>query len=120
MSNNIKTNYFKSLKFKLSAPIFLGSVIITLAVSLFSYYSISTDLDENVQKNFTVFEKMFSDQIKAKENDVIMTMQMMLNNDTLVSKFESGDRDGLKNMLLDLYVNKLQKEHDVVQLQFHT
>ncbi|MCB0747108.1 MAG: PAS domain-containing protein, partial [Ignavibacteriae bacterium] len=26
----------------------------------------------------------------------------------------------LKNMLLDLYVNKLQKEHDVVQLQFHT
>ncbi|MCB0746250.1 MAG: PAS domain-containing protein, partial [Ignavibacteriae bacterium] len=26
----------------------------------------------------------------------------------------------LKNMMLDLYVNKLQKEHDIVQLQFHT
>jgi PAS domain S-box-containing protein len=120
MLHNSRIMFFESLKFRLSFPTIVGSLLLTIILFLFAYNNSINELDENVKKNFEVFEKMFSDQIKSKEEDVIMTMEMMLSNDTLISKFAKGDREGLKDLMLNLYNNKLKKDHDIVQFQFHT
>lgn len=117
---NKKINFIDSLKFRLPAPIVIGSLILTVVLFFITSNNFRNELDTNVEQNFKVFEKLFYDQVRAKEQDAIMSMEIMLNNDSLISKFADGDRDGLKDLLLSLYKDKLKKEHDVVQFQFHT
>jgi PAS domain S-box-containing protein len=120
MSSNLKSDFFKSLKFKLSLPVIISSVVLSVGILVLTYSKFTSDLDENVKLNFEIFEKMFSDQINAKKEDAIMAMEVLINNELLVSKFANGEREELSDMLLSLYNDKLKKDHDVVQLQFHT
>ncbi|MCB9208326.1 MAG: PAS domain-containing protein [Ignavibacteriales bacterium] len=115
-----KPSFFNSLRFKLPAPVIISYLLLTISIFVITYLNTTDELNETIENNFQVFEKMFGDQVKAKEEDVIMAMNIMMNNDTLISKFAQGDRDGVNDLLFNLYDNSLKKKHEIEQLQFHT
>lgn len=120
MPNNKTIQFKNSLKFKVPAPIVLGAIILSAVLFVIAYDKYTSQMDVRLVKNFKVFEELFLEQLSTKEQDVIMSMETMLTNDSLVAAFASGDRDALVDMMLPIYNNKLKTEHDIVQFQFHT
>ncbi|MBK8944619.1 MAG: HAMP domain-containing protein [Ignavibacteriae bacterium] len=120
MSSNSKVEFYNSIKFKLPSPIIIGSILLTVLLSAITYNNLTENLDAKIESNFKVFEKMFSDQVASKTKDVSIAMELIVNDKMVLSKFANGDREGITEMLYDVYINKLKKDYDIDQLQFHT
>ncbi|PID63213.1 MAG: hypothetical protein CR986_00235 [Ignavibacteriae bacterium] len=110
---------FNSLKLKLSLPIILGSVIITVALIILIYNSNITQVEENVNKDFASFEKIFEDKVKDKRHNALMAMNILLNNQEITDLFYNHEREKLANLLLPIYETQLRKKYGVAQFQFH-
>ncbi|MCP4971770.1 MAG: hypothetical protein GY932_14395 [Arcobacter sp.] len=119
MVSGSKIKFFNSINFKISTFIIGGAILF----SAFSYYISSTNSDEKLEKQisqkFVTFEKMFLDQIAVKENDVKMSLDVMLNNPEIEKLFAEKKREELSSILLPLYKSTLKKKHGIQQFQFH-
>ncbi|MBK7104863.1 MAG: HAMP domain-containing protein [Ignavibacteriae bacterium] len=120
MRSKSQSKFFNSLKFKLPAPIIFGSFLLTIILFVVTYNNLTNELDKNIETNFKVFEKMFNDQVESKTKDVSIAMELIVSDNSILSKFANGDREGITNMLIDVYESKLKKTYDIDQLQFHT
>jgi len=119
MVSENKIKFFNSINFKISTFIIGGAILF----SAFSYYISSANSNEKLEKQinnkFVTFEKMFLDQIAVKENDVKMSLDVMLNNPDIKKLFAEKNREELSSNLLPLYKSTLKKKHGIQQFQFH-
>jgi methyl-accepting chemotaxis protein len=119
MKDKSQIKFFNSLKFKLPASIILGALLVVTTLLYISYKKSESDIKENVLVNFDLFEKMYNDELTAKQSDLKMAMTILLSNKNIKQLFADGNRDELLKELLPLYKNNLKPKYDITQFQFH-
>ena len=120
MRSKSKIEFFNSIKFKIPVPIILGSIVLTAILVFITYNNATSEFEKNQETNFKVFEKLFTDQIESKAKDVSIAMELIVNDKSVISNFAAGNRQAILDALYDVYNNKLKKEFDIDQFQFHT
>lgn len=114
-----KVNFLNSINFKISTLIIGGAIFVSAVSYYLSYTSSTARLDRQINKKISTFQTMFLDQIAVKENDVKMSLDVLLNNTNVKKLFAEKNREKLKSELLPLYNLYLKKKHSVKQFQFH-
>ena len=112
--------FYNSLKFKLPAIIILGAVFVVSLLFYFSYTAANADIKQRVKANFTLFEKFYNHQLIAKQKDLKMAMEILLENEKIKRLFAEGNRDELLKTTLQFYKNRLKPKYNISQFQFHT
>ncbi|GBD92012.1 methyl-accepting chemotaxis protein CtpH [bacterium BMS3Abin04] len=107
------------LKFKIPA-IFL-SLVLTISITgfIYIYLSYSSNLRRNVENKMKLFSDSFKEQLKVQEQDLKMSMDLLLENKEIVKLFAEKKRDALRDKLLFFYNNKLKTKYNISQFQFH-
>ncbi|MEE9431823.1 MAG: methyl-accepting chemotaxis protein [Melioribacteraceae bacterium] len=114
-----KVKIFNSIYSKISVLIVSGAIFVS-AVSYYLTFSNSTEALEAEAKNkFATFQKMFSEQISVKEHDLRMTLDVMLNDNSIKKLFAENNRTEIISSLLPLYNSTLKEKHGIQQFQFH-
>ncbi len=119
MKTKTGIKFFNSLKFKLPASIMLGALLVVSTLLYISYRKSQADIAKNVLNNFDQFEKLYTDELNARQNDLEMAIKILLNNKDVKKLFAEGNREELLKELLPLYKNYLKPKYDIKQFQFH-
>jgi len=119
MDPNTKVKFFNSINFKISTLIIGGSILVSAVSYYLSYSSSSKKISEQINTKFYTFQQMFLDQIAVKENDVRMSLDVMLNDTNIKKLFAEKKRKELTSVLLPLYNSQLKQKHHIKQFQFH-
>ncbi len=105
-----------------------SKLMISLALALFFamlffQYSMrdlyESQLESEIDKTFTTFEKSFNAETSIIISNLNMSMEMLISSETVRKLFAEGKRDELKSLLLPMYVNSLKKKYNIAQFQFH-
>ncbi len=114
------SNIFKTIKFKLPALI-VGSIVIVSAITIFiSYQDSMKTLDNNITKQFEIFEDTFKEQVITEQHSLEMALSVLLNNNSIKNQFVLQNRNSMKQFLLPLFNTTLKSKYGIAQFQFHT
>lgn len=111
---------WKSLKFRLPALLISGILVISVILLVIFYNAQKNRMKAEVEGNYSRFAQLFEEQLEINKQNLKMSMELLLNDRDIVTKFRERDRQGLVDDLLSIYENKLKKEFNVAQFQFHT
>jgi methyl-accepting chemotaxis protein len=114
-----KLKLYNSIKFRLPFTIVVILLLATVGLLYVSYNKSIKNLDEDVLSDFTHFQTLFEDQLSVKENDLKMTIEVLLNDSNVVKLFSGENRAGLAKRLVSFYKNNLKPNYGIAQFQFH-
>ncbi len=119
MGREPKMKFYNSLKFKLPASIVLGSIFIVIILFYSSLATAKEDIKQKIKTDFSLFEQIYNHELIAKQKDLKMAMDALLENKKIKRLFAENKREELLKVTLPFYKNKLKPKYDISQFQFH-
>ncbi|KJR42338.1 methyl-accepting chemotaxis sensory transducer [Candidatus Magnetoovum chiemensis] len=108
-----------SIKFKLLYKIAVLLSVVFTALILKSYGDSQKLIKENGISVVETFYKVFESELASKVHDLSMSMELLLQNESIVSAFANKDRAELERLTSKYYNDSLKPVYGLDQFQFH-
>ncbi|WP_420266382.1 methyl-accepting chemotaxis protein [Candidatus Magnetominusculus dajiuhuensis] len=115
----MRNKKFTSFKTKIFFAIVLIMCLFGIVLTADDYWKGKNRVINSAMESIEIFEKVYSSELRARKQDLSMSLEIFLLNREIQTAFANGDRLALNNLTLDFFKNKLKPEYGVKQFQFH-
>jgi len=110
---------FSTIKSKIIGMIVIAAFLLMLVLTMVFYFYEDNKLNANLYNLGKSYEDIFNYSVYHEGKQLKMSLENLLNDKAVIKAFENRDRETLKNILLPVFVTKLNAEFGVAQFQFH-
>ncbi|MBF0422552.1 MAG: hypothetical protein HQL73_06125 [Magnetococcales bacterium] len=111
--------WHESLRIKIVTVILVSVLGMGVVFSYQSYLEARKVMAQQTSDTAHVFGDIVKSQIQVLGKDQSLVLESLLNDHALVNAFANQDRGALAGMLVEFYKERMRKEYEIDQFQFH-